>query len=216
MSSNQIAERVFRELGEARAKGDGYISENALAHRLGLGRPQLREILARIDLFGRIEKKQKFGIRLRPWDDSARQVAIDLRGMLEGYMAEHLSDKLSEDDFAALEFHARMYEQGFQGSDGAMMAAHDLEFHQLLIDRAALPLMNRIFEQLNLLEMSLFGVEPRTKAIAGAQHNPIRHADIVAALRRSAAEGAAMLRRHIHFSSMPSMHPDCTENQEEP
>ena len=91
MAIDTLAKQVLTELFREQETGDGYISEGALAQRLGLGRPQLREIVERLNVFGRIEKKQKFGIRLREADAVSRRTLFDLREMLEGYV-EKLGD----------------------------------------------------------------------------------------------------------------------------
>jgi DNA-binding GntR family transcriptional regulator len=213
MAIDTLAKQVLTELFREQETGDGYISEGALAQRLGLGRPQLREIVERLNVFGRIEKKQKFGIRLREADAVSRRTLFDLREMLEGYVAEHLEGRLSGDDFATLEFHARMHERALESHDGAAMASHDFQFHQILIERAALPLMNRLFEQLSLLELSLFGFKA-SGGDAGIR-NPIRHAAIIAALRRSVQEGAEVLRRHIRWIADTVCNPAPTTTSQE-
>ena len=199
MAVNEFTIKLLRELSQLRENGDGYIAESLLAQRLAIGRPQLREILARINVFGMIEKKQKYGIRLRPVDALSRRVIFDLREMLEEYLTMHLNGKLTESDFAELEFHAQMNEQGFRSRDGAMMAEHDFKFHQILIKRAALPIVSDIMEQFSLLEVIFF--TDKARCAEPCLRNPYTHHDIVAALRRSGREGARLLRKHIHWIS---------------
>jgi|GEM_PF-5610221 DNA-binding GntR family transcriptional regulator len=197
MPFNELTSKILVELSKLRVDGDGYISENELAARLAIGRPQLREILAKINTFGMITKKQKYGIRLRLIDAKSHRIMFDLREMLEGYVAAHLDGKLTESDFAELEFHADMNERGFQNHNAEMMAFHDLRFHQILLDKADMALISNIIGQLSLLELAFIGTNPRyaPKII----RNPYTHKDIIAALRRSNCEGAEILRKHIHW-----------------
>jgi GntR family transcriptional repressor for pyruvate dehydrogenase complex len=215
--ADQVADRILGLVrsGTLRA-GDQLPPERELASTLGVSRPSLREAMRGLQILGVVKTRQGGGAFISSLQAAELLAPLQLLITLEArnlgslYESRVLVDgeigRLAAPLITATAL-ARL-EQSLDLQRGLMRqpeAFHveDMEFHQIIFDACANPILGRIATSLYVLGMEYRRLAWRRPRVL--QHSLADHAVILAALqqRDAAAAGAAMAQhmRNVHRST---------------
>ncbi|MCP3425401.1 FCD domain-containing protein [Rothia sp. AR01] len=208
--SEQVTRRILEDIGSGRYRiGEEMPAEAALAQAYDVSRLTIREAVKDLSARGVIEVRQGRRNRVRPpsgWSALDPDV-MTLRGSLGGD-AEELTRSLMESRrvievgtaslaatrirSAELRHLRELLEQmreGLDDADATRSAEADLNFHRAIIAAARNEFLAAAYEP---LEQVLRAVRLRTSSHLSVRVDAVRwHAEILSALERHDAEGAA-------------------------
>lgn len=197
MRDNPLLKAVIATLVEHTGGDKGYISETELAQIMDISRTRLRETLQTLSAYGIIEKRQKLGVAIKPITREMVEETYDLRELLESHAMKVALNKVTAADIAELNKFAQTIQLANSMQDWQMAAQYDLLFHRKIIAIAALPLLERILDNLHLIENSF--------AYIGFDHfdsneAPYSHQEIIKMLQQGDKNAVKLLQRHIAWT----------------
>ncbi len=144
----QVAEQIRIAIIEGRLKPNDHIVETALCEQLGVSRTPVREaliILERESLVVSIPNRGSFVRAFTPEDVS---VLFSMRTTLENFAAELIIDKLTADDYQALQALVKRQRFQIEQGDFKLVRSTDMAFHQYLIDATHHPHLIRNWQEI--------------------------------------------------------------------
>lgn len=199
MRDDLLLLEIARELATSHNQGRPYVPEAELAERMKVSRTHIREVLAAMDAYGMIEKRQKFGARLRPGGGADLRTIYDLRAMLESYAVAHAVERITDEDIQELELLNDMLEVGKLRKDYEFVRNHDLQFHHKLISIADVRVLSSMIRQVQLIKFSFTSFSPKDTDFP-VDRNPWPHRRIIESLKTRSPESADIVRKHIEWS----------------
>jgi DNA-binding GntR family transcriptional regulator len=174
------------------------LPEDSLGTHFGMSRTLIRAALARLVAEGLVETSQKRTASVaQPSLDEARSV-FEVRRCLEAAVVRLVTQRWQPSMGAALEGHVRLEEQAAKQGNTAASARLAGEFHQLLAQLAANPLLERyigeVVSRCSLI-LAVYG-RPHSADCAIAEHRAV-----IEALRAGDLRAARRLMTH-HLSSV--------------
>ena len=204
----EVCRQLAGEIRSELAGGDGWLQpERALAEKLGVSRPVVREATKRLELQGLLEVRHGIGTKvvdrlhaplhgslalLIPDAAERLRKSLEVRAVIEPEVARFAAERASVSQLRALRrIHGRME----RAADVVAAAEADFEFHRGLAKASG----NEMF-MLILDSMADLGRESRraTISFAGVGRAVRHHATILGAVERRAAKAAATaMRQHL-------------------
>jgi len=150
--SDAIVQQLESMILEGSLKaGDALPPERALAERLGVSRPSLREAIQKMAARGLLVSRQGGGTYVSdqleasfssPWQSMVashpelRRDVLEFRRMLEGSTARYAAERATEADVARLRGVVTTLQQAHEAKDLGALSKADAAFHQAIADAA--------------------------------------------------------------------------------
>jgi DNA-binding GntR family transcriptional regulator len=155
--------------------------EQQIAEKLSLSKTPVREAIARLARDGLVTITPQKGAEVQRFDAKDVEDLMELRTVLEGFAAEKAAPRFDEESIQRLEDLVRHMEEAYRRGDLEAYRAADLEFHDLILEKADNRLLSdmvgRVRNQI-LLVMATSSGEPGRPEASVAEHRAI-----VAAIR---------------------------------
>jgi DNA-binding GntR family transcriptional regulator len=179
-------------------------SESELAQRLGVSRTPLRQGLQRLEREGFLQVMPKIGWQVAPLDFDVFDELYDLRVLIEGHAARHLSVAEPREPLRALA-DVWLVPAAERVPDGAHVGRLDEQFHAQLVaasgNREMARVHREITERIRIIRRLDFTKPARVEATYE------EHARILRAItRRRGDEAERLLRAHIEQSKLEVRH----------
>lgn len=179
-------------------------SESELAQRLGVSRTPLRQGLQRLEREGFLQVMPKIGWQVAPLDFDVFDELYDLRVLIEGHAAKHLSLAEPREPLRALA-DVWLVPAAERLPDGAQVGRLDEQFHAQLVmasgNREMARVHREITERIRIIRRLDFTKPARVEATYE------EHARILRAItRRRGDEAERLLRAHIEQSKLEVRH----------
>ncbi len=131
-----IAEQIAGSIREAIAQGRippaARLLEASLAQEMGTSRAPVREAISQLEREGLVIKEPNRGARVvELTEETVREVA-SLRGLLEGFGASLAAERLTAEQFTALEAMVKEMERVVQTAEYAQLVELDYQFHDFI------------------------------------------------------------------------------------
>ncbi len=204
----EVARQLQRHIAEALKPGGLLPSERELARMLSVSRSSVRDAIRTLELIGLLEPRQGIGtVVCRPAAAPANPLAdallekrktvadlIDVRQMIEPFLARQAALRISSDEIANMEDILRRQEAKVRA--GELGIEEDSQFHYAIAvasDNAA------ILKVVDVLMDLLRETRERSLQVEGRQQKSLAgHRRILSALKRGdAAAAEAAMRRHL-------------------
>ena len=186
-------------LGGAFAPGER-LREAELARLLNLSRGPVREALRQLEQEGFVRAIPHVGVSVVSLDLGEIEDVLSMREFIETFKCEQTVKNLTEDDLAMLtELVERMKLAASEG-DGALVSDLDVEFHELLVSKAASRVVESVWRSLaGQIRIHLSFSDPvflREFGDVGESHRPI----LEALTQRAPTQLRTALRGHVDES----------------
>lgn len=189
-----LRERVYRRLSEMIVRGDirpgEPLRENRLAGILGTSRAPVREALQRLEEDGWVDRRSRYGARLKVPSRTDVDEVFDMRRLLEVEAVRLAVRRASLEDVDRLRAIARAGRTATRRGDQGKVIEANARFHGAIAELSR----NR------LLAQTLAGLDRRIRWMYGFVKvaRMIEHDEILAALEnRDARRAAAAVRDHV-------------------
>lgn len=175
-----------------------FLSERALAERLGMSKTPIRTALERLELERFVTISPQQGIVVRELSLQEIRDHYDIRLALESFVVQRLAGRLSAAQIEALESNLELMRQQVETGQRANVMYTDADFHQLLCtflnNQEILRVMRHQREKLYRVILQLQERNPER-----IQHSLSEHAAIVSALQKGDGDlAAAEMQRHLN------------------
>src|SRR5262245_3615 len=143
----QITDRLREDILSGRFAEGERLQEGKLAERFGVSRGPIREALAQLTHEGLLETKPNCGVKVAPSDsESVRELIVPIRRLIETFALKHFFHEINEHDFVAWESILHHLKSACERKDLAAIIQFDLAFHRLILTRAGVPTLLRIWQ----------------------------------------------------------------------
>lgn len=134
--ADAVLERLRRAIITGNLSPGQRLSEPALASHLAVSRSPVREALQRLQLEGLVDGQTNRSCTV--WNPSTADVKeiFSLREMIETLAAEWCVDRLTDEDFLAMERIIERQRQAIEAQDYIVLIREDKEFHEFICTRA--------------------------------------------------------------------------------
>jgi DNA-binding GntR family transcriptional regulator len=196
-AARQVYAYVKERLLDGRFAGGTLLSENELAHRLGVSRTPVRQAFVQLEAEDLVELYPRRGALVVPISPSEAEDVLEARLLLEQHCAGRaaaLGGPFLADAFAR----AFADQEAALAAGGAGFSGRDREFHRLIIEAAGNQLLTRQYDVLRdrheRLTATTLAQDPTRIARFIAEHRRI-----AAAITAGDAEAAtATMGAHLH------------------
>lgn len=204
--SHDLADVIRRQIFAGELLPGELLSQKAIAASLGVSRIPVREALRVLDGEGLIVNEPGIGTRVRLFDTDGLRELYEIRQQLEGTLAAHVVEHVTEPDLAELE---RLVERMDGTEDVDEWSEVNRRFHAVVHRASRRPTTVRILQHL------FAQAEPYSRMFLRTGHHlelaQSQHHELVALIRRGDVEPlAAELSRHI-FGALDSLIPIVSE-----
>lgn len=180
-----------------------FLSENAVAEKLGMSRTPVREALQTLAREGFLESIPARGFCVPRWSMEDIREMFELRECLEGYAARCAALRASEDDIKELE---RLYQISVQAKTWQEWVQTGTEFHHYIFSIAR---NHRLSAALNALNAQIILTRrSELRDIEGRREEAVKeHKAFLDAIQAHDPDKAEQLaRRHIRHSYEATLH----------
>lgn len=147
---------VFNTLRQAILTGElkpgERLMEIHLANKLGVSRTPIREAIRKLELEGLVTMIPRRGAEVAQITWKSLQDVLEVRRSLDALCAELASERISEDELAALEVACKEFEEAIYTKDVRQIASADVELHDIIIKATGnarlVQLVNNLAEQM--------------------------------------------------------------------
>lgn len=147
---------VFNTLRQAILTGElkpgERLLEIHLANKLGVSRTPIREAIRKLELEGLVTMIPRRGAEVAQITWKSLQDVLEVRRSLDALCAELASERMSENELAALEVACREFEEAIYTKDVRKIASADVELHDIIIKATGnarlIQLVNNLAEQM--------------------------------------------------------------------
>jgi DNA-binding GntR family transcriptional regulator len=194
--SSVVAESLREDIHQGVIPPGTPLRQTEIAERYGVSTTPVREAFALLQREGVLVRADHKGVVVfNPTIDDLREVYI-IRIPLESTATEHAVPNLTAGDFEILHQTLDQMKEASRAGDQAARATANRRFHQQIYQRAQLPRLYALIEDLRVSSLAyirLFGVfhPDYTDAIQ-------EHAEVIDACeQRDAVSAAELMRRHL-------------------
>jgi DNA-binding GntR family transcriptional regulator len=203
--SRDLADVIRRQIFAGELLPGQLLSQKAVAASLGVSRIPLREALRVLDGEGLIVNEPGIGTRVRLFDVDGLRELYEIRQQLEGTLAAHVVEHVTESDLAELE---RLVERMDDTQDVDEWSEVNWQFHAVVHRVSRRPTTVRILQHL------FAQAEPYSRMFLHTGHHlelaQSQHHELVALIRCGDVEPlAAEMSRHI-FGALDPLIPIVT------
>lgn len=175
---DQITDQIRSDIIAGDLAPNSKLNEQSLASRFGVSRGPIRDVLLQLTKEGLLVAKSNCGVSVNSALTSGlQQLMMDIRTRIEIYAIENLKDKLTEQDFAALEDILGQFQSAFDNEQYTEVTKADIEFHRYLVERAGGE------ELVNLWRPNVMRMRMNYKRISLPEESVDEHKAILEALR---------------------------------
>jgi DNA-binding GntR family transcriptional regulator len=194
-SDQEIHDRIFDAILSRRLPPGARLTEMQLAELFGVSRTKVRQALARLTQDGVVEHRPNQGARVVIPSAALTRQVFELRAILEPAVAAAVAREGRAGDIARLRRHIAEERAAREAGDEAALIRLSGEFHMLLAELQANPMMIRMLRELEALTcLAILHYAPTGHA-ACLMHE---HAAILQALAdRDEDRAAALMREHL-------------------
>lgn len=190
---DQIADQLRSDIISGDLAPDTKLNEQQLANRFGVSRGPIRDVLLQLTKEGLLVTKSNVGASVNKMlDSSMQQLMVDIRRRIEFHAVKQLKDKMTDEDFAALDAILGRFKESFEKEDFTEVTKADIAFHRYLVEKAGgQELVNLWYPVVLRMRMNYKRIDTPTDGVA-------EHRAIVDALRSGQTKDAiAALRANI-------------------
>jgi DNA-binding GntR family transcriptional regulator len=192
-TEQDIYERIFGAILERRLQPGARLGEDRLGRMFGVSRTKVRLALAKLAQDGVVEMRRNRGASIAaPTRTLARQV-FELRYILEPAIAGQLAERHEPKELAILRRHAAKEAAARSTGDDAALIRLTGEFHLIIADLVANPLVVRLLKGMEALTCLAILSYARTDSSACLPHE---HTEILAAIAARDADRSRRLMLH--------------------
>lgn len=193
---NNLLEKV-KEIVVKQNSSPNHLSEERIAHQLGVSRTPIREVLSHLQEEGLLERKHKKGITLK--EPSLRELIeiYDLLAVLEGLAAKLLATEIDERTLDELNSLAQNFNkvQKSENTNYFDREKADIAFHRKIIENCGNKWLKKIIDNFHLITLS-FQLPHQKEFKPRKLRYP--HEDIIKTLKNKDPEKAELTTRlHI-------------------
>jgi DNA-binding GntR family transcriptional regulator len=194
--AEQIAGSIRAAIAQGRIQPAARLLEASLAREMGTSRAPVREALSQLEREGLVIKEPNRGARVvELTEETVREVA-SLRGLLEGFGASLAAERLTVEQFTALEAMVKGMERAVQTAEYAQLVELDYQFHDFICrasgHRTLYETWSTISGKVRLYLSTTNLMYRNLKLVARG------HGEIVAALRsRDALRASRVIQEHL-------------------
>ena len=194
--AEQIAGSIREAIAQGRISPAARLLEASLAREMGTSRAPVREALSQLEREGLVIKEPNRGARVvELTEETVREVA-SLRGLLEGFGASLAAERLTAEQFTALEAMVKGMERAVQTAEYAQLVELDYQFHDFICrasgHRTLYETWSAISGKVRLYLSTTNLMYRNLKLVARG------HGEIVAALRsRDAMRASRVMQEHL-------------------
>ncbi len=143
---DQVIAQVRVAIIEGRLKPGDHIIEKLLTDQLAVSRTPVREALIVLENEGLLVAQPNRGSFVRVFNQADVDMVFSMRTTLENFAAELSIDRLSADDWRALELLIDQQAAHIRVGDVQRVRSTDMAFHRVIIERANHPLLHKNWE----------------------------------------------------------------------
>ena len=190
---DQIADQLRSDIISGDLAPDTKLNEQQLANRFGVSRGPIRDVLLQLTKEGLLVTKSNVGASVNKMlDSSMQQLMVDIRRRIEFHAVKRLKDKMTDEDFAALDSILGRFKESFEKADFTEVTKADIAFHRYLVEKAGgQELVNLWYPVVLRMRMNYKRIDTPTDGVA-------EHRAIIDALRSGQTKDAiAALRANI-------------------
>ena len=190
---DQIADQLRSDIISGDLAPDTKLNEQQLANRFGVSRGPIRDVLLQLTKEGLLVAKSNVGASVNKMlDSSMQQLMVDIRRRIEFHAVKRLKDKMTDEDFAALDAILGRFKESFEKEDFTEVTKADIAFHRYLVEKAGgQELVNLWYPVVLRMRMNYKRIDTPTDGVA-------EHRAIIDALRSGQTKDAiAALRANI-------------------
>ncbi|TBR41572.1 GntR family transcriptional regulator [Marinomonas agarivorans] len=134
---DQIAKQLRTDIISGAIPPATKLKEQELATRFGISRGPIREVILQLTKEGLLVSKNNCGASVNTvLEPKMQTLMIALRLQIERFAIEQLQDKLTEQDFDALESILHELQAAFDQEDFTAVTKQDIAFHYYLVEKA--------------------------------------------------------------------------------
>ncbi|MCK4244383.1 MAG: GntR family transcriptional regulator, partial [Candidatus Omnitrophica bacterium] len=173
------------------------LSEEKIAHQLGVSRTPIREVLSHLEEEGLLERRHKKGITLK--EPSLKELIeiYDLRAVLEGLAARLLAAEIDEKTIDELKGLCQNLKRITESKNVTLSEVEkvDLAFHQKIVEKCGNNRLRKVINNFHLITLS-FRLTQKKEFKKRKFHFP--HEEILKALENKGPDKAELaIRLHI-------------------
>jgi DNA-binding GntR family transcriptional regulator len=171
-----------------------HLQEQALAARYGVSRVPVRDALRRLEVQGLVVVLPNRGAFVVELDDREARDLLEVRVVLEEFIARHAAERRTEEQLARLQAIVRHGLQNIRGARPSDLAVMNSDFHQALAESSQNPTASELVEQLRVRSELVYA----GRLASRAHSSWAEHAEVVDAIERRDVEGAGLaIRSHL-------------------
>jgi DNA-binding GntR family transcriptional regulator len=194
-----VREMLEKEIIEGNLVAGERVSEDELARRLGVSRTPVREAMRVLEGHGLIVRQRGKGTYVARLTTSAEaETLYQLRGPLEGFLAERAAEGITAAELVQLESLTAGFRDALPGVDGqglTLIIRADSLLHWCIYDAARSELVSIVHSYWGRLMRELYS---RAYVTESPAHFAEQHDEIVAALRaRDGRAARKAMENHI-------------------
>ena len=168
----------------------------ALSRELGISRTPIREAMLRLEQEGLVVTRRRVGSYVAEFSTQEFVELLEIRALLEGFGVQSLAGLLTEAELSELENMISACESAVNGGNPAAFTAHDIAFHNYLMERAPNPWLVKLMRPIESLRVRQRSIAPENldHVIASLAE----HRAIYEALRAvNGAQANARMNEHL-------------------
>lgn len=190
---DQISDSLRSDIISGELAPGTKLNEQGLADRFGVSRGPIRDVLLQLTKEGLLVTKNNVGASVAEMlSPSLQGLMVDIRRRIEMFAVKQLKGRLTEDDFANLDFILNEFKSAFKRGDFTAVTKADIEFHKYLVEKSG------GHELVNLWHPVVLRMRMNYKRIDTPAQGVDEHRAIIDALRKNnVKEAAAALKANI-------------------
>jgi len=130
--AEQIAGSIREAIAQGRISPAARLLEASLAQEMGTSRAPVREAISQLEREGLVIKEPNRGARVVELTEEMVREVASLRGLLEGFGASLAAERLTAEQFTALEAMVKEMERVVQTAEYAQLVELDYQFHDFI------------------------------------------------------------------------------------
>lgn len=191
---------VFNTLRQAILKGElepgERLMEIQLADRLGVSRTPVREAIRKLELEGLVLMIPRKGAEVAKISEKNLRDVLEVRRSLEELAIELACQRMTEEDFEALEKAQEAFQLAVEAGDSMNIAETDEHYHDIIYNGTGnirlVQILNNLREQMYRYRLEYIK-DAEKRQILLAEHNRI----LKAVKARQVADAKVAIREHI-------------------
>jgi len=191
---------VFNTLRQAILKGElepgERLMEIQLADRLGVSRTPVREAIRKLELEGLVLMIPRKGAEVAKISEKNLRDVLEVRRSLEELAIELACQRMTEEDFEALEKAQEAFQLAVEAGDSMTIAETDEHYHDIIYNGTGnirlVQILNNLREQMYRYRLEYIK-DAEKRQILLAEHNRI----LKAVKARQVADAKVAIREHI-------------------